>query len=56
MDNLKKAKVKSTGELINVYRLISGNYYDYDNMSEALPPSAVKAGKKEFAPNELIIK
>ena len=50
-----EATVKATGEKISVYKLHNGNYYDYKNMGENEPPQATKAGKKEFAPDELII-
>ena len=49
----KKATIKATGETINVYSLSNGNYYDYDNMGADKPPSAMKAGKKEFKKDEL---
>ena len=49
------ATVKATGEKLNVYKLKNGNYYDYDSMGANLPPSAPKAGKKEFSPTELIL-
>lgn len=54
MAEIKKVTVKATGEEINVYQLRLGNYYDYDNMSADKPPSAIKAGKKEFKKDELI--
>lgn len=50
-----EAIVKSTKEPLKVYKLASGNYYDYDRMGSHEPPSAIKAGKKEFTPDELII-
>ena len=49
-----KATIKATGEVINVYQLSGGTYYDYDNMGEDKPPSAPKAGKKEFKKEELL--
>jgi hypothetical protein len=55
MDKVHKATIKETNETINVYKLNNGNYYDYDNMGEHQPPSAILAKKKEFKPNELII-
>ena len=48
-----KATVISTGETVLVYRLKNGNYNDYENMGASLPPTAIKAGKKEFEPKEL---
>jgi len=50
-----KAIVKATSETLKVYRLKNGNYYDFENMGENMPPSAKKAGKKEFKPDELIM-
>ena len=50
----KKATIKATGEKLNVYSLRNGNYYNYDNMGSGKPPSAIKAGKKEFKKDELI--
>ena len=50
-----KAIIKATNEKINVYRLNNGNYYDYDNMGENMPPAAIKSGKKEFSKDELNI-
>lgn len=55
MAELFKAKVKETGEILTVYKLHNSNYYDYDNMGEDMPPKAVKANKKEFSKNEVII-
>ena len=52
---VNQATVKATGEKLNVYKLHNGNFFDYDNMGGNMPPSAAKAGKKEFAPEELII-
>ena len=52
--NIKQVTIKATGEKINVYLLNRGTYYDYENMGEHLPPSAIKAGKKEFNKKELI--
>lgn len=49
----KKAKVKSTGEVIKVYKLSGGNWYDFDNMGADQPPAALRAGKKEFKESEL---
>jgi len=49
------ARIIETEEKIVVYRLQNGNYYDRANMSEALPPNAQKAGKKEFSPEEVEI-
>lgn len=49
----KKAKVKATGEVLTVYKLQNGYWYDYVNMGVNYPPSAPKAGKKEFKENEL---
>jgi hypothetical protein len=49
------ATVKSTGETLTVYKLQNGNYYDYENMGANMPPSAQKAGKKEFDKTELIL-
>jgi len=51
-----KATIKATSEKITVYRLNNGNYFDFENMGANMPPSAVKAGKKEFKESELIIK
>ncbi len=48
-----KAKVLDTNERLTVYKLANGNYYDYEAMEHELPPSAVKANKKEFRANEL---
>ena len=48
-----KAKVNSTGETLDVYRLENGNWYDYDGMGEHALPTAPKAGKKEFKPSEI---
>lgn len=50
-----EATVKATGEKLVVYKLHSGNWYDYDNMGAGDPPKALKAGKKEFTKDELII-
>lgn len=53
-----QATVKATGEKLRVYKLKSGNYYDYDNMGADLkmfPPSAPRANKKEFTKEELIL-
>lgn len=50
------ATVRATGEKLTVYKLIqAGTFYDYDNMGGDKPPAAMKAGKKEFRPDELII-
>ena len=49
------ATIKSTGEIIKVYKLKNGNYHDYENMGYSEPPKAHKAGKKEFTPSELTI-
>ena len=49
-----KATIKTTGETITVFSLNNGSYYDYYNMGEEKPPSAIKAGKKEFEKGELI--
>ena len=49
-----KAKIKETGEVINVYQLSGGNYYDYDAMGAGTPPTS-KLGKKEFNKKELIL-
>ena len=51
-----QATVKKTGENLIVYSLKDGNFYDFENLSEALPPSAPKSGKKEFTKDEIIIK
>jgi len=56
MSDLIKATVKATNEKINVYLLNDGDYYDYDNMSERLPPSAPKANKKRFKKEELTLR
>lgn len=50
-----EATVKATGEVLAVYKLNNGNYYDYDNMGAHLPPFAAKSNKKEFQKSELII-
>lgn len=50
-----EAIIKATDEKIIVYKLRNGNYYDFNNMSSSEPPSAPKANKKEFLPNELTI-
>lgn len=54
MENkVKKAVIRKTGEEINVYKLESGGYYDYDNMSHSKPPKAKIANKKQFDVKEL---
>lgn len=56
MSNLKiEATVKATGEKVIVYKLNNGNYYDYERMGANEHPTASKAGKKEFAKDELIL-
>lgn len=50
---VRLATVIKTGETIKVYQLQNGNYYDYEGMSEAKPPTATGAGKKEFEKKEL---
>ena len=50
-----EATVKATGEKLTVYKLGNGNYYDYKAMGASEPPTASKAGKKEFTPSELTI-
>ena len=52
--SIKEATIRATGENIKVYLLNRCTYYDYDNMFEHQPPSASKAGKKEFNKKELI--
>jgi len=52
---MSKATVKATGEELTVYLLQNGNYYDYKAMGANEPPSAPKAGKKEFTRDELNI-
>lgn len=47
-----QATIKTTGERITVYKLNSGNYYDYDRMG-AKEPAQSKTGKKEFTPQQL---
>lgn len=52
------ATIKATGENIKVYKLGqgssgNGNFYDYDGIPEYAKPSAPKANKKEFSPDEL---
>lgn len=49
------ARVKATGEVLTVYKMKDGNYYDYENMGSDFPPKAIRAGKKQFEPYELII-
>lgn len=50
-----KATIKATGETILVYRLSNVNYYDSNAMGANIPPSAPKANKKEFKPEEITI-
>lgn len=55
---VNEATVKATGEKLLVYKLNSGNYYDYKSAGVDLkmfPPSAPIANKKEFTPDELVI-
>lgn len=49
---MKKAMIKATGETVAVYKLHSGNWYDYDNMGVGSPAKS-KLGKKEFKESEL---
>lgn len=51
--DIYKAKVIATAERLKVYKTANGTWYDYDNQDEKQPPSAPKAGKKEFQPEEL---
>lgn len=51
--DIYKAKVIATKEILKVYKLANGNWYDYDNQQQDKPPVAVKANKKEFSPDEL---
>lgn len=53
--DIYKVRVNSTGEILEVYKLKNGNFYDYKNMGEHLPPSAPISGKKEFKKSEVII-
>ena len=53
MTNEWMVKILATGEVIRVYRLTNGNYYDSEKMAENKPPKAIKAGKKEFFPLEI---
>lgn len=53
MSDLKKATIIETGETIDVYRLDTGNWYDYEGMGMDKPPTAAKADKKEFEEKEL---
>lgn len=48
-----RAQITATGELITLYALRNGNFYDHDNLAAFKPPAATIANKKEFAPHEL---
>ena len=49
------ATVKETKEQLIVYKLNNGNFYDYKSMGANELPQAIKSGKKEFRPDELIL-
>lgn len=53
MRKIYEVIVKATGEMLNVYRLDSGGYYDFDGMGASEPLSAPRSGKKHFKENEL---
>lgn len=54
MSKVQTVTVKETGEVLEVYWVSSGGYYDWKGISEAAPPTAKKANKKRFQKDELI--